>query len=199
VTAEAIPDRVFTGKVSFVWPVVEQATRTLQVRMDVENAAGTLRPGMFVNAKIQGSESVGGQGGYDAGMQGKGGAQVADWTCPMDPEVHSDHPGKCPICGTDLVLVRHAPAGSALTIPETAVIDTGTRKIVYLEREPGVFDAVAVKLGPRADGLYPVLEGLSPGDRVVTTGAFLVDAEGRLNPAVASTYFGASGRPEQAR
>src|SRR5437588_9191427 len=40
---------------------------------------------------------------------------------------------------------------------------------------------------------YPVLAGLEPGDRVVTNGAFLIDAETRLNPAAGSIYFGGSG------
>ena len=82
-----------------------------------------------------------------------------------------------------------------LVVPESAVINTGTRKVVYLEREPGVFDAIEVVLGPLDDGFYPVLEGLSPGDHVVTQGTFLVDAELRLSPGAAGSYFGASGGP----
>ncbi len=82
-----------------------------------------------------------------------------------------------------------------LTVPEPAVIDTGDQKIVYVEREPGLFEGVAVTLGPPAEGYYSVIEGLLPGDRVAAAGAFLVDAETRLNPAASATYFGASGSP----
>jgi hypothetical protein len=82
-----------------------------------------------------------------------------------------------------------------LAVPELAVIDTGILKIVYVEREPGLFEGVAVTLGPLSGGYYPVIDGLLPGDRVAAAGSFLVDAETRLNPAAASAYFGASGSP----
>ena len=83
---------------------------------------------------------------------------------------------------------------AVLAVPESAVIDTGTRQIVYVESRPGTYDAVEVVLGPRAGGFCPVYMGLKAGDRVVTAGAFLVDAETRLNPAASAAYFGASGK-----
>jgi RND family efflux transporter MFP subunit len=58
--------------------------------------------------------------------------------------------------------VSQSQAG-LLTVPERAVIDTGERRVVYVERQPGVFDGVEVKLGPRVGDYYPVLEGLIPG------------------------------------
>ena len=79
-------------------------------------------------------------------------------------------------------------------MPERSVIDTGTRQIVYVEREPGLFEGVEVQLGPRVGEFYPVLKGLEPGQKVAAAGAFLIDAETRLNPS-AGTYFGASGGP----
>ena len=54
-----------------------------------------------------------------------------------------------------------------------------------------------VQVGNRAGEFYPVLGGLKPGDHVATAGAFLVDAENRLNPAASAQYFGASGGPQQ--
>ena len=81
-----------------------------------------------------------------------------------------------------------------LTVPEMAVIDTGSKKLVYVEREPGQFDGVEVEVGPVADGFYPVLKGLRSGDRVAAAGAFLIDAETRLNPgAVRLTSAQAAG------
>ena len=74
------------------------------------------------------------------------------------------------------------PAGEVLAIPRSSVIDTGRNKIVYVESAPGVFDMHAVKLGVPAGDWYPVVEGLNQGDKVVTAGAFLIDAENRLNP-----------------
>jgi Cu(I)/Ag(I) efflux system membrane fusion protein len=72
-----------------------------------------------------------------------------------------------------------------LSVPESAVIDTGTKKVVYVETEPGLYDARAVELGPRSGNYYPVLAGLTLGQKIVTQGSFLIDAEARLNPAAA--------------
>jgi len=69
-----------------------------------------------------------------------------------------------------------------LSIPEISVIDTGTRKIVYTEFADGVFDAHEIVLGPRVGEYYQVLDGLSAGQRIASRGAFLIDAEARLNP-----------------
>jgi hypothetical protein len=92
--------------------------------------------------------------------------------------------------------VRHAAArqGFALGIPESAVIDTGSRQVVYVESMPGMFDAVEVRLGRRCGDFYPVRSGLELGQRVATAGAVLLDAETRLNPSVAASYFGSGPR-----
>jgi hypothetical protein len=55
-----------------------------------------------------------------------------------------------------------------------------------------MFDAVRVQVGRPSAGYMPVLAGLTAGQRVVTTGSFLVDAETRLDPGLAVQYFGAS-------
>src|SRR4051812_32106715 len=98
----------------------------------------------------------------------------------------------------------HVPdAGAAgggaysLAVPRSAVIDTGTRKIVFVRTAQGVFDMKAVTLGPvSADDFYPVIAGLGEGDQVVTSGAFLLDSENRLNPtAPASRPSGAGAAP----
>jgi multidrug efflux pump subunit AcrA (membrane-fusion protein) len=86
--------------------------------------------------------------------------------------------------------------GRVLAVPEGAVIDTGSHKFVYREAEPDIYDGVEVQLGPRSGGFYPVVRGLRPGDRVATTGSFLIDAETRLSAGASSTYFGASGGPQ---
>ena len=77
------------------------------------------------------------------------------------------------------------PADGVLSVPESAVIDTGDRKVVYVEAEPGVFEGRRVVLGPRSGDRYPVLEGLAPGEKVAAAGAFLIDAESRINPGAA--------------
>jgi multidrug efflux pump subunit AcrA (membrane-fusion protein) len=83
-------------------------------------------------------------------------------------------------------------AGQVLAVPERAVIDTGSHKFVYREAEPDTYEGVEVELGPRCGGFYPVHNGLQAGDRVATTGSFLIDAETRLTGA-SGMYFGASG------
>ncbi|HXN83189.1 MAG TPA: efflux RND transporter periplasmic adaptor subunit [Myxococcales bacterium] len=67
-----------------------------------------------------------------------------------------------------------------LAVLASSVIDAGPRRLVWREEGAGVFAPVDVLLGPRAGDSYPVMSGLSEGDRVVAQGAFLVDAESRL-------------------
>jgi len=70
--------------------------------------------------------------------------------------------------------------GEKLAVPETAVLDTGTRKIVYLAKEDDVLEQREVTLGQKAEGFYEVLGGLKEGDMVVISGNFLVDSESKL-------------------
>ena len=90
-------------------------------------------------------------------------------------------------------VVIYAPAGQVLAVPQSAVVDTGERKVVFVEGMPGMFDGVEVVLGPRCGDSYPVVRGIEPGQRVAIAGAFLLDAETRLNPSLAAGYFGAGG------
>lgn len=159
--AEALPGRAFEGLVSFVQPIVNEATRTIRVRVQVENADHALKPGMFVSAMIQASlESA---------------AQEGGWICPMDCELGKtyDAPGECPVCGMELV----ATGPGLLVVPVSAVLDSGTRRIVYVEKSRGLFEPREVVIGPRAGGFFPVYQGLSEGERVVTRGGFLLDSQ----------------------
>jgi Cu(I)/Ag(I) efflux system membrane fusion protein len=73
----------------------------------------------------------------------------------------------------------------ALLVPREAVIDTGTRQVAFVPLEHGRFEPRTLKLGAAGDGgLVQVLEGLAPGERVVTSGQFLLDAESRLQEAI---------------
>jgi membrane fusion protein, copper/silver efflux system len=85
--------------------------------------------------------------------------------------------------------------GYGLAAPCSAVIDHGSRKLVFVENGPGMFDAVEVVVGPRCGDYYPVLRGMTVGQRVAATGAFLLDAEMRPNHGLAATYFGATRGP----
>ena len=124
--------------------------------------------------------------------------QRVRWWCPMHPGVTADRPGAaCDACGGMALaprLVSYRPPGSVLALPGSAAIDDGSRVLVYVDQGSGVFDAKVVTLGPRCGAMFPVVSGLEPGDRVATRGAFLLDAETRLNPSLAAGYFGAGGR-----
>jgi hypothetical protein len=91
-------------------------------------------------------------------------------------------------------VVSFQPAGKVLAVPESAVVDTGLKTVVFVENMPGSFDGLEVALGPRCGDLYPVVRGLEEGQNVVIAGAFLLDAETRLNPNLAASYFGAARR-----
>ena len=110
--------------------------------------------------------------------------------CPVMPDRLYERAELCPADRFPMKLVR---LERVLAVPVSAVIDTGRRRVAYREASPGVFDMVEVKLGERAGEYYPVLSGLAARDRVATAGAFLVDAENRLNPAAHAQYFGAAG------
>ncbi|WP_422922907.1 heavy metal-binding domain-containing protein [Singulisphaera sp. PoT] len=122
--------------------------------------------------------------------------QKVGWWCPMHPGVTAEVAGcECQECGGMKLLPRvvsYCPPGQVLAVPESAVIDTGARRLVYVESMPGTFDGVEVRLGPRCGTSYPVVSGLEAGWRVAEAGAFLVDAETRLNPSLAAAYFGAN-------
>src|SRR5205823_7328259 len=70
--------------------------------------------------------------------------------------------------------------GVRLALPESALLDSGTRQIVFLVRGEGLFEPREVKPGPKIGGYYEIQEGLQAGDRVVTSGTFLIDSESKL-------------------
>ncbi len=71
-------------------------------------------------------------------------------------------------------------SGARLVIPREAVIDSGTRQIVYVEKKPGVYEMRRVTLGQRGEDYVEVLKGIKKGERVVTSGNFLIDSESQL-------------------
>ncbi|MGH7213692.1 MAG: efflux RND transporter periplasmic adaptor subunit [Tepidisphaeraceae bacterium] len=76
-------------------------------------------------------------------------------------------------------------AGDALLAPREAVIDTGTRQIAFVSTGEGRFEPRKVKAGVSSiDGMIQILEGLAPGEQVVTSGQFLLDAESRMREAI---------------
>lgn len=85
-----------------------------------------------------------------------------------------------------------------VVVPESAVIDSGARKIVLLDRGEGRFEPREVKTGARGNGIVAILDGVMEGDRVVTSANFLIDAESNLKAALQSlTVAIAADRPEK--
>ncbi len=129
-TTVAYPGRTFAGTVSFISPVLQPETRTAQVRIELANRDGLLKPAMFGSVDL--------------------------------------------------------PAGrteASLAVPESAILDTGTRQLVLVDRGGGVFEPREIRVGARGDGYAEVLTGLDAGDPVVVNGNFLIDAESNLRSA----------------
>jgi Cu(I)/Ag(I) efflux system membrane fusion protein len=104
--------------------------------------------------------------------------------CPMkcEDEKTYDQPGNCPVCNMRLkevsVATEVARGGpGTLAVPVLAVLDSGTRQIVYVEKSRGLFEPRELTLGPRAGEYFAVLAGLTEGERVVMRGNFLIDSQ----------------------
>jgi Cu(I)/Ag(I) efflux system membrane fusion protein len=163
-TTRAFPNETFRGKLTFIYPHVDEATRTVTVRFELDNPDHKLRPGSTATVTVK----------------------VRPKDLPFYATANSQ---------SALVQLKE---GKLLAVPEGTIIDTGNQKIVYRESSPGVFEGVEIKVGPKMSAengviFYPILAGLNVGDRIVTSGSFLVDAETRLNPALGSVYFGSTG------
>ena len=70
--------------------------------------------------------------------------------------------------------------GNKLAVPESAVIDTGIRQIVYVDKGEGYFEPREVMLGVKAEGMVEVLKGIKAGEKVASSGNFLIDSEAQL-------------------
>ena len=132
VKVASLPDREFRGRVTYVYPTVDEKTRTARVRLEFENPGYFLKPGMFVSTDIQ--------------------AEIA---------------------------------GSAVLVPDSAVLRSGAKNTVFVALDEGRFEPRDVALGVEADDdLIQVLSGLNAGDRIVTSGQFLLDSESQLREAI---------------
>lgn len=134
ISINAYPERVFSGKIGFIYPTLATETRTVKVRVELPNADGLLKPGLYGS----------------------------------------------------VTLTTSAEGDKRLSIPDSALIDSGVRQVVLLQKNGGRFEPRAVKLGQQADGYHEVLAGLAVGDEVVTRANFLIDAESNLKSALDS-------------
>jgi Cu(I)/Ag(I) efflux system membrane fusion protein len=147
VKVASMPDREFRGRVTFIYPTVDEKTRTAKVRLEFENPGYFLKPGMFVSAQLH--------------------AELDD---------------------------------SAVLVPESAVLRSGSRNTVFVALDGGKFEARDVALGVEAENSFcQVLSGLNAGERVVTSGQFLLDSESQLREAIEKMRGSTSAtRPEVA-
>jgi Cu(I)/Ag(I) efflux system membrane fusion protein len=189
VALESQPTQTVTGTVGFIEPLLNEATRTVRVRVILPNRKGDFKPGMYAQASLRIPIMPDG-GPAPTGLEGK-------YVCPMHPYVVAEGPGECNVCRMPLERVPQpqvaaqqvgAPLASpdgqpptVLAVAADAVLTTGRRQLVYVERQPGQYEMVEPKLGPRAGDFYPVLGGLSDGDRVVTGGSFLLDSQFQIS------------------
>ncbi len=178
-TTVSYPGQLFKGTISFIDPILTERTRTVKIRVNVQNPDGRLKPGMFVKAVVRSQVAKGGRI-MDADLVGK-------WICPMHPEIVKEHSGKCDICQMPLVTTESlgyvsndaALVEKPLVIPVTAALVTGTRAIVYVQvpdTEKPTFEGREIALGPRAGDYYLVRRGLEEGELVVVKGQFKIDS-----------------------
>lgn len=176
-TTEAYPGEVFEGTISFIDPVLDPRTRTVKLRVNVDNTLGKLKPGMFVRAIVSPKIAKSGMV-MDVKLAGK-------WICSMHPDIVKDGPGTCDICQMDLVtteslgFVKLETSEPPLIIPASAPLITGTRAVVYVQlpdTEKPTYEGREITLGPRAGDYYIVDSGLKEGELVVTNGNFKIDS-----------------------
>jgi membrane fusion protein, copper/silver efflux system len=132
VSLSYLPDRKFTGRITYIYPTVDEKTRTARVRMEFHNPGLFLKPGMFATVELN---------------------------AEIEP--------------------------SALLVPDSAVLRSGDRNTVFVALDHGHFEPRTVTLGARGENnTYQVLSGLNDGERVVTSGQFMLDSESQLREAI---------------
>jgi Cu(I)/Ag(I) efflux system membrane fusion protein len=191
---EAYTGETFTGTVAFIDPVLDGKTRTVKVRVNVDNSDGRLKPQMFVRAVVRARLAENGLI-MNAELAGK-------WICPMHPEVLDDELSDCTICGMPLVRAEtlgfvspnDLDARPPLVVPASAVLMTGKRAVVYvaLPDQPGTYEGRVIVPGARAGDYYLVREGLTEGESVVVHGNFKIDSaiQIRARPSMMSPEGG---------
>jgi RND family efflux transporter MFP subunit len=122
--------RIFKGRVSFINPSVDEKSRTVKVRIVLENPSGSLKPDMYADVVL------GGQ------------------------------------------------LGQGVAVPDSAVMGTGEREMVFIAKGDGLFEPREVKTGVKVRGFYEIKKGVKAGEDVVTGANFLLDSESKLKAAI---------------
>jgi RND family efflux transporter MFP subunit len=140
VSLQAVPGKTFAARINYIQPQLDPMTRTLKVRLDMDNPGLVFKPEMYVNVEFRVNLPV------------------------------------------------------QLTVPADAVLDAGERKTVFIDRGNGFFEPRQVTTGERDGNRIQILSGLSAGERIVTSGNFLIDSESQLKAAAAG-MGGMAGMP----
>ncbi|MCU0939427.1 MAG: efflux RND transporter periplasmic adaptor subunit, partial [Burkholderiaceae bacterium] len=140
----AYPGTRFDGRVTYIYPTLNAETRSAQVRIELANPGGRIKPAMYAQVEL-------------------------------------------PTAGT-----------AVLVVPNSAVIDSGTRRVVLIDQGEGRFEPREVRLGAHGDEFVAVTQGLKEGERVVVAANFLIDAESNLKAALGG-MTGGSNAAEKAQ
>jgi RND family efflux transporter MFP subunit len=132
VTLDAYPGEPFAGRIVYIYPFVEENTRTVKVRFELANRNGRLKPGMYANVELE------------------------------------------------------VPVGMSTTIPANALLDSGSRQLVFVAEGDGYFQPRDVKVGQQLGDRAQILEGLKPGEQVAVGATFFLDSESQLRASVQS-------------
>lgn len=132
IAVDSYPGRTFSGRIEEILPQVDMATRTVRVRLAIDNPELKLKPGMFVNVLLKSS------------------------------------------------------LGRQLVVPASAVFQSGTRQLVFMNHGNGSVEPKEVTVGPRVGDEFVVLKGLPPHQSIVTSANFLIDSESQLQSAAGS-------------
>jgi len=143
-TVDAYPGRTFQGRVEEILPQIDMTTRTVKVRLAVNNPGIALKPGMFVNVDLK------------------------------------------------------SALGRQLIVPASAVFQTGTRQIVFVDHGSGSLEPKDVSLGARVGDEFVVLKGLQVHQQIVISANFLLDSESQLQAAAGSYTPAPPGAGQQA-
>ena len=175
--SQAYPDQNFEGKVSFISPELNEKTRTIKIRVNIDNSDKKLKPGMFIRAEIQANLD---QDGHLADHELAG-----QFICPMHPEIISEKVDNCPRCGMALEASEKLGFSKMkqdtelpLLIPSSAALITGKRAIVYVKvpKKEAVFEGREIQIAARAGQFYIVKSGLEENELIVKKGAFKIDS-----------------------
>jgi Cu(I)/Ag(I) efflux system membrane fusion protein len=125
-----LPSKVFKAKVDYIYPYLEDITRTGRIRLSLPNPNGVFKPGMYAQVNLK----------------------------------------------VDL--------GKRLVVPEGAVLFAGNDRVVFEDLGGGHLAPRKIETGQRNEDYIEVLKGLQPGDKVVTSGNFLIASEARLKTGI---------------